>query len=191
MSEGKTLVTAYVKANGLKLDTFMLAASTYAHTAYYPMIWDDPKLVTETCAECQECYWPARKGSKFCSSSCGSRSRIDAEYFGGNRKFTVGLEEGVCQLCERPVQSGLSSHHIYGKANDEGNEYLLALCKGCHAIVSELALKKWCGSAPQLERLIWLAYTQRNGADLIRLRKEEFTGVKVDVSFYPARYEQS
>lgn len=191
MRKDGSFVTWYAKANKLNLDTFILAATQYGHTAGFPQIWEDPKLITETCVECQECYWPARKGSRFCSSLCGSRSRMDAEYFGGNRKNTVGLADSVCQLCERTVSTGLSSHHIYGKGNDEGNEFLLALCKGCHAIVSELALKKWCGSTPQLERLLWLAYTQRNGADLIKLRQEQGAGVKVEVSFISAHYEQS
>lgn len=190
MVKGGIFVTAYVKQAGLHLDTFMLAAGLHddgSHVSHW-LVAGDPKLITQTCEECQDTYWPSRQGSRFCSSYCSNRARTDKDYFGGNRKLTVGLEEGVCQLCKRPVQSGLSSHHIYGKANDEGNEYLLALCKGCHAIVSELALKKWCADPEVLGKLIWLAVAQRNGAESLSLRREHKRGITVNVAFYPAIY---
>lgn len=195
MVQGGIFVTDYVKANGLKLDTFMLAIQTYDphQLGRLPchVIQNDPKLITQNCEQCAELYWPSKKGTRFCSPYCGNLWRKDQEYFGGKRSSTKGLAEGVCQLCARSVESGLSSHHIYGKANDPDNEFLLALCKGCHAVVSELALKKWVGDQGALGKLIWLAYTQRFGADLIKARKEDRIGMWVKVSFSPASYEQS
>lgn len=187
MLEGGTPVTAYVKAAGLKLDTFMLAIRT--HTGLLngsirtESVNGDPKLITAICEECSDYYWPARKGSRFCSSYCGNLYRKDQEYFGGRRNETVGLKESVCQLCQRTVGKGLSSHHIYGKSNDVGNDHLLALCKGCHAIVSDLALKTWCDDPEKLQRLILLAYTQRHGADCLRAKQEKGLQVQVGVVF--------
>ena len=191
MVKGGVFVTDYVKQAGLKLDTFMLALTlhSFERGAWpYELIQKDPKLIQAECQQCGDPYWPSRRGTRFCSSYCGSLFRTDREYFGGKRNSTVGLEESVCQLCGRHVEKGLSSHHIYGKANDSDNEYLLALCKGCHALVSDLALKTWVSRSDCLEKLIWLAYTQRNGAQLLKARKEEKLGVNVTVSFSPAQY---
>jgi len=57
------------------------------------------------------------------------------EYFGGNRLNTIGLISKTCQLCMRKVEKGLSSHHIIGKEKDPENQYLIALCSGCHKLV--------------------------------------------------------
>lgn len=193
MVKGGTFVTQYCRDNGLKVDSFILAVERYddAGAWSYELIRDDPKFIQETCTQCKEEYWPSRKGTKFCSSYCSNMFRTDREYFGGNRNSTVGLQDSVCQLCQRHVEKGLSSHHIYGKANDVDNEYLLALCKGCHSIVSDLALKNWAGNSRCLEKLLWLAYTQRNGKDLIALRKEEGMGITVTVSFSLTPYGRS
>lgn len=197
MVKGGIFVTDYVKQAGLKLDTFMLAVQEYADPkwiestrkwASHPLTSGDPKLITAQCVQCQESYWPSKQGTKFCSSYCGGLYRKDQGYFGGRRSETVGLAEAVCQLCRRLVERGLSSHHIYGKQNDVANEFLLALCKGCHAIVSDLALKTWCGDEGKLGKLIWLAFTQRNGAALLKDRKDEGTGAMVSVSFHIVPY---
>lgn len=171
MQQSGSFVTQYVKANGLKLDTFMLAVAAYdpGSLGYLPchVIQNDPKLITNACGECGETFWPVRKTARFCSSKCSSAYRRDQDYFGGRRHTTLGLAEGVCGLCLRRVESGLSSHHIFGKANDPGNEHLLALCKGCHQIVSALALKKWVDDPLTLARLAVLAISQAKGAVLI------------------------
>lgn len=168
MVKSGTFVTEYVKANGLKLDTFMLALRKYMESADKKAVYDlcelDPKLIQQHCEECNEPYWPSRRGTKFCSPSCGRKHKTDATYFGGRRKDTVGLAEGVCQLCSRHVDKGLSSHHVFGKANDPENKHLLALCRGCHQIVSELALKKWCTDPVVLAKLVMLSCLQRDGA---------------------------
>lgn len=187
MVRGGVFVTEYVKANGLKLDTFMLALWTYVPESFgalpCPVIQDDPRLVTESCVQCKGPYWPSKAGTKFCSSYCGNLYRKDQVYFGGRRAETVGLAESVCQLCGRHVPKGLSSHHIYGKSNDPDNGYLLALCRGCHQIVSDLALKTWCGDTEKLQKLIVLAYTQRHGAECLRAKQENGAQVQVGVVF--------
>lgn len=186
MVKSGTFVTEYVKQNGLRLDTFMLAVATHDPSSLGQLpchaIQNDPKLITQNCEECGDVFWPSRKGSRFCSSSCGNTARRDRDYFDGRRKDTIGLAEGVCQLCSRHVDKGLSSHHVFGKANDPENEYLLALCRGCHQIVSELALKKWCGDPEVMARMIELAYAQHEGDVLIGLHRNG-EGIVWEVSY--------
>lgn len=192
MVQGGVFVTDYVKANGLKLDTFMLAAGTYDDGAHvsHRLVAGDPKLITQNCEQCAELYWPSKKGTRFCSPYCGNLWRKDQEYFGGKRSGTVGLDERVCQLCQRHVDKGLSSHHIYGKSNDPGNDFLLALCSGCHAIVSDLALKTWVDRPEVLQKLIWLAVTQRQGERWIRERSDGW-GFFVEVKLLACPYRNS
>lgn len=192
MIKGGIFVTDYVKQAGLKLDTFMLAAGTHGFPEInHHLVAGDPKLIWQKCEQCEADYWPSRQGTRFCSNYCGGLYRKDQEYFGGRRSETKGLAEAVCQLCQRHVDRGLSSHHIYGKANDTANEFLLALCSGCHSVVSDLALKKWIGDTDIVAKLIWLANTQRNGAEALALRQKSNLGIRVEVSFHKASYEQS
>lgn len=191
MRKDGSFVTDHVKANGLKLDTFMLAVHTYADpklvepTWYFltlPCIAADPKLIAKACEECGETFWPVRKTARFCSSKCSSAFKRDQDYFGGRRKTTLGLAAGVCGLCLRKAESGLSSHHIFGKDNDPANEHLLALCKGCHQVVSILALKKWVDDPGCLERLIVLAISQRQGATLVNAQDSLAVEVLISTS---------
>lgn len=200
MVKGGIFVTDYVKQAGLKLDTFMLAIDKYNNSSFvestmmyacHPLVVSDPKLITTQCGYCDEVYWPTKQGTKWCSSYCGNAYRKDQDYFGGRRKDTVGLSEAVCQLCRRHVGKGLSSHHIYGKANDVENAFLLALCSGCHSVVSELARKVWIGDTDIVAKLIWLANTQRNGKEALDLRQKSNLGIRVEVSFHRAQYDQS
>lgn len=194
MVKSGTNVTDYVKQEGLSLDTFMLAVRHYDEWALIEnkYISHDPKLVTKHCEECKGSFWPIRPTvARFCSTTCRARFARDQEYFGGRRQETKGLAEAVCQLCQRHVDKGLSSHHIYGKSNDTANEYLLALCSGCHSAVSDLALKKWIGDTAIVAKLIWLANTQRNGAEALALRQNSNLGIRVEVSFHKANYGQS
>lgn len=192
MVKGGIFVTDYVKQAGLKLDTFILAAGLYgAPEINHHLVGADPKLIHAQCGYCNETYWPTKQGTKWCSSYCGNAYRKDQDYFGGRRKDTVGLSEAVCQLCRRHVDKGLSSHHIYGKANDVENAFLLALCSGCHSVVSELARKVWIGDTDIVAKLIWLANTQRNGKEALDLRRDKGLGIRVEVSFHRAQYDQS
>lgn len=182
MFKGGSFVTQYVKANGLKLDMFMLAAQLHLGKdgSFHPMeaqITGDPRLIVKACEECGETFWPVRKTARFCSPKCSSTHSRDQNYFGGKRRETLGLAEGVCGLCLRRTESGLSSHHLFGKGNDPGNDHLLALCKGCHQMVSALALRKWCDDPLALGRLIVLGVSQRYGKTLVNAQE----GVAVEV----------
>lgn len=189
MVKGGIFVTQYAKQAGLSVDLLMLAIETYdlGRQGSIPLyvIAHDPKLNQNECVECHEPFWPARKTAQFCSSRCGSAYRRDQQYFGGRRRQTSGWAESMCGLCLRTVTSGLSSHHIFGKANDPQNEHLLALCKGCHQAVSMLALKKWVSDTQALERLIVLAISQAQGASLVPSGCEVSVSVDVELSKRP------
>jgi hypothetical protein len=104
---------------------------------------------------------------------------VDQNYFGGKRKQTIGLAEGVCQICERTPKKALSSHHVIGKENDPDNEILVALCSGCHNIVTQLGGRNFTES--QWESLISFVWLRKNGADAMRDALSLHVCVDIDV----------
>jgi 5-methylcytosine-specific restriction endonuclease McrA len=120
-------------------------------------------LPTSTLTECLNCGLSVTGRKKYCSPKCGSAYRTDQRYFGGKRTLTIGLSEGVCQLCAKTKVKGLSSHHIIGKENDPGNDYLMALCRGCHQIVTILAQRKFIDLEGAWERLTQFVIVRREG----------------------------
>ena len=127
--------------------------------------WEDytrrkSDLTAKTCPYCSATFYPLTKKQRTCSRKCSQRSRTDEEYFGGKRRNAIGLAEGVCQLCMMPKQ-GLSAHHILGKQNDPENEYLIALCQGCHHLVGMLAARTFAEQPQGWENLINLVLSRR------------------------------
>jgi len=96
-----------------------------------------------TGTKCLNCGDPITKNKKYCSTKCGNSYRVDQSYFGGKRNTTIGLAEKTCQVCNRKNVKGLSSHHVIGKENDADNDYLIALCRGCHQLVTILGRRKF------------------------------------------------
>jgi len=100
------------------------------------------------------------KTQKSCNRKCRRDHVADTTYFGGKRKNTVGLKEGVCQLCGK-VKEKLSSHHVLGKEHDRESDFLVALCNGCHQIVGVLASKEFTDEPDGWENLITLVMARR------------------------------
>lgn len=114
---------------------------------------------TETiCPECEQAFLPSRSDQRFCSTRCGARYRYDQSYFGGRRKSARGLAEGTCQVCHSQPRKGLSVHHVTGEKDGD----LVALCKGCHRLVTELARRRFIAEPDAWQRLIGFAL-QRKG----------------------------
>lgn len=134
---------------------------------YFPEVWEAavPKLDAppQPCPHCGREFIPATKRQRCCSRRCSGLYRNDQQYFGGQRKFTVGLAEGRCQLCQRETKS-LASHHVLGKENDPDNTALIALCGGCHQVVGTLAGRKFVDTEDGWMRLIELVLLRRFGA---------------------------
>lgn len=114
------------------------------------------------CEYCERTFYLQKAGQRFCSIKCGRTQKTDAEYFGGQRRNTVGLAEGICQCCGDEGKT-LSSHHVWGKANDPENSCLVALCVGCHELVTALAMRKASEQPIFWERLIDLVLRRRYG----------------------------
>ena len=149
----------FCRANGFGLDLFVQALQKYS-----PDFWarysKSRGLAATTCGYCGAQYYPVTKKQKGCSRLCVAAQKRDEQYFGGKRRNTVGLAEGVCQLCQQQ-KSKLSAHHLMGKENDPDNASLIALCAGCHQIVGILAGRKFADLNQGWEMLISLVMMRR------------------------------
>jgi 5-methylcytosine-specific restriction endonuclease McrA len=157
-------VTTYAKKNGLDIET--LAQAIERH---FPEWWIDHRrahsdLPEIPCPHCKNMFIPFTKKQIYCSRRCGELYRVDQNYFGGKRHTTIGLAEKTCQLCGRSNVEGISSHHVIGKENDPDNEYLIALCRGCHQIVTILGGRIFTGEPEVWEALIQLVMLRKKGA---------------------------
>lgn len=159
-------MTPYVRRAGLKIGPFVRAAQLH-----WPDRWrkfaEGLGLAEKSCEYCNEPFYPTSGRQKFCEARCSTRSRTDRTYFGGRRRSTVGLDRGQCQLCGNTPRVGLSSHHIFGKGNDPDNGWLMALCRGCHDVVTRLAARTWATDESALQRLVWFAVARARGAEIM------------------------
>lgn len=165
----------YCRRKGISID--LLAAAIQTHQ---PRAWDAISrakgLAAKECPNCSVTFYPMTPKQTTCSRRCTSTLHRDRAYFGGKRKNTIGLADGVCQLCLRDNVKGLSSHHVFGKENDPDNDTLVALCQGCHKLVGVLGSRKFIEDPAALERLIELAIWRKNGE-----RRSSFHGTHVYV----------
>lgn len=164
LEKNKQNVTMYARANGLNVDSVVYALQLHCRERWDDHLRATSPLAEKTCAYCQAVFVPANGKQKYCTRQCADTARSDASYFGGQRRTTVGLSEGVCQLCGRKGTRGLSSHHVFGKENDPNNEVLVALCPGCHKAVTLLGSRTFVDDPAIWEALIALAWSRKNGA---------------------------
>jgi hypothetical protein len=154
---GEQSLTAFAKDRGLNLETLKSAIQQHA-----PLWWANHTKTDNltVCPNCQRKYY-AKPNQKYCSLKCGQQHRVNLDYFGGDRSTTIGLIEETCQLCGRSQIAGLSSHHVLGKENDPENKYLVALCRGCHQIVTLTAQRNW--NEVEWQALISLSMLRKSG----------------------------
>lgn len=175
LDENGMKLTQYSRHKGLSVEmlTQAIQASDYEWwLAYAERNASKPKA---TCPYCETEFWPQSGKQIFCHRKCAAESRVDHSYFGGKRRTTIGLAERTCQLCGRKDVKGLSSHHMIGKENDPENEMLIALCPGCHNLVTLLGGRVFTGTSEIWESLIQLSLIRKHGAD------KDFIGVYVHV----------
>lgn len=175
-------INAYARKNGLDMERL-----AYTIQKYFPEWWEDyseanavkPKT---NCPYCEREFYPLSHKQIYCDRKCASDARTDHGYFGGKRRQTIGLAEKTCQLCGRKDVQGLSSHHMIGKENDPDNQFLIALCRGCHQIVTWLGGRTFTGEPEVWEALIQLVLIRKHGY------KEDFHGVYcyVDIDYLTA-----
>jgi hypothetical protein len=150
----------FCRMHGLTVDALAAAVQQYQ-----PGWWAERSqsrgFAPKACRYCGGEFFPMNEKQETCSRRCQSFRRADRDYFGGRRRDAIGMLEGVCQLCFRQTEKGLSAHHMIGKEHDPDNELLVALCPGCHRIVEALATRKFCDAANGWERLIELVMARR------------------------------
>jgi hypothetical protein len=176
--------TAYCRANGYSIEGMSQAFQRHFPEQWAEYVATRSDLPSKLCEYCGGQFVPSTGKQRFCTRKCGSDQRADVSYFGGKRRTTVGLAEGICQLCEKQGAKGLSSHHVFGKQNDPDNTMLVALCPGCHQLVGILGGARWVNSEGTWERLISLAWARKNGAELMKPDASMALDVSVDIDAY-------
>lgn len=148
----------YARMQKLNPDFFVRSHLKYFPDVYIPYFGNE-------CEYCGFFFAYSVKTQRFCSPKCASDQKRDKEYFGGNRKKTVGLAERICQICGTSPARGIASHHVYGKLKDPKGETLVALCKGCHDLVTKLGGRVFVSDPKIWEKLITFAYLRKHGPD--------------------------
>lgn len=171
-------ITQYAKQNGLETETLTKAIQNIDLDWWNRYAEANAKKPKTTCPYCAVEFWPQSPKQIYCTRPCATQARTDRDYFGGRRRETVGLAEGQCQLCGQVGVKGLSSHHILGKENDPDNEHLIALCSGCHYIVTIVAGRRFAATPEAWEVLIQLVLMRKHGANKDMLGV--FTDVEID-----------
>lgn len=157
--------TQYARATGLSIGLLVGAFQKHFPERWQNYLAAHSPLPKKICEYCGAEFVPANAKQRYCITRCGHTANTDRKYFGGNRRNTVGLADGICQLCGRNDAKGLSSHHVLGKENDPLNQDLVALCRGCHKIISLLGGRTFVDDPRAWEALIALAWMRRHGAD--------------------------
>lgn len=169
-------VTAFSRAMGLSTESLVRAIQRFEPTWYEKYCEEKAVKPKTQCPYCETEFWPLSHKQIYCERECANKARVDNSYFGGRRRETIGLAEGVCQLCGNHTPRGLSSHHIKGKENDPNNDHLIALCSGCHQIVTIVAGRRFAATEEAWEVLMQLVIMRKNGHD------PDFRGVYTTVS---------
>lgn len=155
---------AFAKGQGVSLGALVYGLQQHAPDVLRSLA-TERGLAEKACPNCRNPFIPLTKKQACCTTRCSTALAKDKSYFGGKRGTTVGLEEGVCQVCFRKGIKGLSSHHVFGKQNDPQNDALIAVCPGCHSMVGRLAsMLDLVDNTTSWEALIALALQRRHGA---------------------------
>lgn len=185
LTESKQKVTAYSRSKGLAIESLVNAIQRFDPDWYEAYCMEKAVKPKTDCPYCKSSFWPLSHKQIYCTRDCANKARVDASYFGGRRRETIGLAEGVCQLCGTKTAKGLSSHHVLGKENDPDNEHLIALCQGCHQIVTLVSGRRFAATEEAWEVLMQLVIMRKNGHDT------SFRGVytSVDIEIITAENE--
>jgi hypothetical protein len=155
----------FCRNNGLDIDLFVTAVQHYNMVFWAAYTKRKGDLGEKSCSYCGTAYYPLTKKQETCTRRCQGLKRRDAQYFGGKRRNTIGLAEGICQLCRKYKPKALSSHHVLGKEHDPDNNYLIALCPGCHQLVGQLATRVFTMTEQGWEDLISLCLLRKASTD--------------------------
>ncbi len=172
--------TRYCRSHGINIDNFVNAAQTH-----YPERWQQlcaarSPLPEKECPNCSTSFYPANAKQTYCSRLCGSRARADRTYFGGKRMTAIGMADGICQVCGKHGHRKLTPHHVIGKENDPDNDVMIALCSGCHQLVTLLGARRIVDDQAALQTLLTLGWLRRHGDEDLQ-GKELYVEVNIDL----------
>ena len=177
-------ITRYAKTNGLSTELLVRAVQKHCPEQWTAYVASHSDIPSCECPYCGITFIPLSGKQKFCERQCGERSRVDLAYFGGKRRTTVGLDTSTCQCCGKHTTVGLSSHHVLGKENDPDNEMLVALCRGCHKMVTFLSTRTFVEDHVAWESLISLCVMRRNGERIQSGSFPDTMHVTVEIELY-------
>lgn len=175
IDEQEIKVTTFARSNGLDIEPLVQAIQRFKPEWYEAYAESHAVKPKQKCPYCETEFWPLSHKQIYCNRKCANDARVDNGYFGGRRRETIGLAEGICQLCGEKTKRGLSSHHMLGKENDPDNEHLIALCQGCHQIVTIVSGRRFAATEEAWEVLIQLVLIRKNG------HNPDFKGVYTSV----------
>lgn len=178
-------ITRFARVNGLNVESLVRAIQRDNMEWWKRYLNTHSDIPSRDCPYCHSLFIPASGKQIYCDRKCAQDARADRAYFGGQRRTTVGLAEGVCQLCQRQVDKGLSSHHVFGKENDPDNLVLVALCQGCHQLITLLGNRPFVDDPVVWQTLISLAWLRRHGAEFGAGGSEGSLYVEVDIELWP------
>ena len=124
---------------------------------------------TKPCQYCKNLFVFSSTTQQFCSNKCRYDFKTDKDYFGGKKLKTYGLSDRTCQVCGRKDASGLTPHHVLGKNNDPKDKYLLAICRGCHGLITDLGRRNFLLEKEKIELLIKLAIIRKLADDSVKM----------------------
>ena len=180
LAEGKMTVRRLARMEGVAITPLVDALQYYEPERWQRYVMDHSDLGIEKCPGCGRDFVPLTKKQQFCTGRCREAHRRNLAYFGGRRFDAIGLREGVCQLCRKKVEKWLSAHHVLGKEKDPENEALIALCRGCHDVVTRLASRPWMEDPEVVADLIALALARRGRLTaFVSVELEDWTAEEV------------
>lgn len=167
----------YARQKGLSIDQLAVTLQRFEPAFWQEWTKTHGMSTPQTCPNCGREFYALTKKQRTCSKRCTAQRYVDEKYFGGRRNTAIGLAEGICQLCEKSVTKGLTAHHVLGKEHDPENQYLIALCRGCHKIVELLWPRQFTAESAGWENLISLVVTRR----LAQQSNKPVLGAEIDV----------
>lgn len=133
------------------------------------------------CQYCKNEFLFSVSSQIFCCNKCRYDFKTDQEYFGGKKLKTYGLAQRTCQICERKDSPGLTPHHILGKGNDPKDKYLLAICRGCHGLITDLGRRNFLLEREKLDLLIKLAIIRKVADNSVKILLNDDISVDLDL----------
>ena len=161
LERGTATVRRLARQQGVAITPLVDALQLYEPERWRRYVESHSNLSRRRCPGCCSEFVPLTKRQRFCTVRCREAYRRNMSYFGGRRMEAIGLREGVCQLCLGKFDKWLSAHHVLGKERDPENNALIALCRGCHDMVTNLSARSWVERPESVTELIALALARR------------------------------